>query len=399
MMLVISTSMDSGVGRMSTKMENVVRLEARQDATPGPSSIETPGPSASKRGRRVWIVSAAALAIGAAGALWITSPASSQTTDDAYISADSTTVAPKVAGLVSAVLVPDNASVRAGQPLVQIDPEEFDAKVRAAKADLADSLAAISAAQAALLSLDAEEQLAAAQIHEAGTSIRSADAEASRADADRNRTDILAKQGFASRQTVDSFRSQAISAEQAATRARASLAVAERQASLTSSKRGSLMADLQKAQARKLAAEAALDLVRQDRAHSLISAPVDGVVGNRQVHVGDYVQAGTQLLTLVPLRAVYVTANFKETQVRDMRVGQSVRIKVDAVAKPFNGTVESFAPGSGSTFSLLPFEPGTGNFTKIVQRVPVRIRLEPNQAGLNQLRVGLSANVTVRVRP
>lgn len=399
MMLVISTSMDSGVGRMSTKMENVVRLEARQDATPGPSSIETPEPSASKRGRRVWIVSAAALAIGAAGALWITSPASSQTTDDAYISADSTTVAPKVAGLVSAVLVPDNASVRAGQPLVQIDPEEFDAKVRAAKADLADSLAAISAAQAALLSLDAEEQLAAAQIHEAGTSIRSADAEASRADADRNRTDILAKQGFASRQTVDSFRSQAISAEQAATRARASLAVAERQASLTSSKRGSLMADLQKAQARKLAAEAALDLVRQDRAHSLISAPVDGVVGNRQVHVGDYVQAGTQLLTLVPLRAVYVTANFKETQVRDMRVGQSVRIKVDAVAKPFNGTVESFAPGSGSTFSLLPFEPGTGNFTKIVQRVPVRIRLEPNQAGLNQLRVGLSANVTVRVRP
>jgi membrane fusion protein (multidrug efflux system) len=380
------------------KMENVVRLEARQDASLEPPPNETRGASVRKRDRRVWIVSAAALTIGGAGALWITSPASSQTTDDAYVSADSTTVAPKVAGLVSAVLVPDNASVRAGQPLVQIDPEEFDAKVHAAKADLADSDAAISAAQAALVSLDAEELLAAAQIREASTSIRSTDAEASRADADRSRTDALAKQGFASRQTVDSFRSQAISAEQAAMRARASLEVTERQASLTSSKRANLMADLEKARARRLAAEAALDLAQQDRGHSLISAPVDGVVGNRQVHVGDYVQAGTQLLTLVPLRAVYVTANFKETQVRDMRVGQPVRIKVDAISKPLNGTVESFAPGSGSTFSLLPFEPGTGNFTKIVQRVPVRIRLQPSQAGLSQLRAGLSANVTVRVR-
>lgn len=383
---------------MSMKMENVVRLEARQDASLEPPPNETRGASVRKRDRRVWIVSAAALTIGGAGALWITSPASSQTTDDAYVSADSTTVAPKVAGLVSAVLVPDNASVRAGQPLVQIDPEEFDAKVHAAKADLADSDAAISAAQAALVSLDAEELLAAAQIREASTSIRSTDAEASRADADRSRTDALAKQGFASRQTVDSFRSQAISAEQAAMRARASLEVTERQASLTSSKRANLMADLEKARARRLAAEAALDLAQQDRGHSLISAPVDGVVGNRQVHVGDYVQAGTQLLTLVPLRAVYVTANFKETQVRDMRVGQPVRIKVDAISKPLNGTVESFAPGSGSTFSLLPFEPGTGNFTKIVQRVPVRIRLQPSQAGLSQLRAGLSANVTVRVR-
>jgi membrane fusion protein (multidrug efflux system) len=105
------------------------------------------------------------------------------------------------------------------------------------------------------------------------------------------------------------------------------------------------------------------------------------------------------LLTLVPVQAVYVTANFKETQVRDMRVGQPVRIKVDALGRPLDGIVESFSPGSGSTFSLLPFEPGTGNFTKIVQRVPVRIRLQPHQPGLNQLRAGLSANVTVQVRP
>ena len=198
---------------------------------------------------------------------------------------------------------------------------------------------------------------------------------------------------------MDSFRSQAIGAEQSAARARAALAVSQRQASLTASKRAGLLADVEKAEARRLAAQAVLDLALQDQGHALIRAPVDGVVANRQVRVGDYVQPGSRLLTLVPVQAVYVTANFKETQVRDMRVGQPVRIKVDALGQQLNGIVESFAPGSGSTFSLLPFEPGTGNFTKIVQRVPVRIRLQPNQPGLNQLRAGLSANVTVRVRP
>jgi membrane fusion protein (multidrug efflux system) len=130
----------------------------------------------------------------------------------------------------------------------------------------------------------------------------------------------------------------------------------------------------------------------------MINAPVDGVVGNRQVRVGDYVQPGTQLLTLVPVHAVYVTANFKETQVRDMRAGQPVRVKIDALKSPLVGSVQSLAPGSGSTFSLLPFEPGTGNFTKIVQRVPVRIQLDPSQAGMGQLRAGLSATVTVSTR-
>jgi membrane fusion protein (multidrug efflux system) len=340
----------------------------------------------------------AVLAAGA-GIFWIVSPASSQTTNDAYVEADSTNVAPKVRGLVEAIIVRDNQAVRVGDPLLRIDPEEFDAKVSAARAGLADAVAAVAAARAAVESQGAEEHLAVAQIGEAGTAIRSADAEAERASADRSRTDALAAQGFASRQTVDSFRSQAIGAEQAAARARAALAVSQRQASLTASKRAGLLADVEKAEAQRLAAQAALDLALQDQSNALIRAPVDGVVANRQIRVGDYVQPGSRLLTLVPVQAVYVTANFKETQVRDMRVGQPVRIKVDALGRPLDGIVESFAPGSGSTFSLLPFEPGTGNFTKIVQRVPVRIRLQPHQPGLNQLRAGLSANVTVQVRP
>jgi membrane fusion protein (multidrug efflux system) len=377
--------------------QNVVRLEMRQEAQVA-EQVGTSPPRKRRLTSRTLTVSLMAMLAAGAGIFWIVSPASSQTTDDAYVEADSTNVAPKVRGLVEQIMVRDNQSVHAGDPLLRIDPEEFDAKVSAAKANLADAIAAVAAARAAVASQGAEEQLAVAQIGEAGTAIRSADAEAERAAADRSRTDALAVRGFASRQTVDSFRSQAIGAEQAAAKARAALAVSQRQASLTQSRRPGLLADVEKAQAQRLAAQAALDLALQDQRHALIRAPVDGVVANRQIRVGDYVQPGSRLLTLVPVQAVYVTANFKETQVRDMRPGQPVRIKVDALGRPLDGVVESFAPGSGSTFSLLPFEPGTGNFTKIVQRVPVRIRLRPNQPGLRQLRAGLSANVTVKVR-
>jgi membrane fusion protein (multidrug efflux system) len=385
-------------GDMATQVmeENVVLLESRQEV---PQDFETPKapPSRKKPSRRTLIASGVAAAVALGGAFWIASPASSQTTNDAYVEADSTSVAPKVRGLVEAVLVRDNQLVRAGDPLVRVDPEEFDAKVQAAKAELADAVADVAAARAALVTHDAERQLAAAHIVDAQTSIRSADAEAARADADRRRTDALAAEGFASGRTVDSFRSQAVGAEQAAARARASLTVSEKDAELTTSRGDSLLANLQKAEARKLAAEAALNLALQDQGHALIRAPIDGVIGNRQVRVGDYVQAGTRLLTLVPVQDVYVTANFKETQVRQMRTGQPVRVKVDALGTSLSGHVDSFAPGSGSAFSLLPFEPGTGNFTKIVQRVPVRVRFDPGQAGLNQLKAGLSATVTVQV--
>lgn len=376
--------------------ENVVELGMPQE----PAQSLHPGHAPKRRrlGSRSLMVSATALAALGAGALWIAAPATSQTTDDAYVGADSTVVAPKVAGLIDQVLVRDNQPVHAGDAIARIDPEELDAKVDAAKADLANADAAVASARAALVSLAAQEQLASAQIDEAGTAIRSADAEAQRADADRSRADALALKGFASRQTADSFRSQAIGAEQAAARARAVLTVSRKEASLTSSRRSSLLADIQQAEAQRLAARAALDLALQNRRHAVILAPVNGVVGNRQVRVGDYVQPGTQLVTLVPLHTAYVTANFKETQVRDVRAGQAVRVKIDALKATLSGRVESLAPGSGSTFSLLPFEPGTGNFTRIVQRVPVRIKLLSGQPRMDQLRAGLSATVTVSTR-
>src|SRR5262249_40634681 len=144
--------------------------------------------------------------------------------------------------------------------------------------------------------------------------------------------------------------------------------------------------------------KAALDLAKQDQGYTVVRAPIDGVVGDRQAEAGDYVQPGSRLLTVAPLQGLYVTANFKETQIGRMVPGQAARVKVDALpGVTLKGEVDSFAPGTGSQFSLLPFEPGTGNFTKIVQRVPVRIRLDPGQPGLAKLRPGLSTTVTVRL--
>jgi membrane fusion protein (multidrug efflux system) len=159
---------------------------------------------------------------------------------------------------------------------------------------------------------------------------------------------------------------------------------------VTARTREQLLASLAKA-------KAALLLATQNLAHTIIRAPENGFIGDRQAQTGEFVSPGTQLLTVVPMETIYVTANFKETQTARMLIGQHARVQIDALpGKTFDGEVESFAPASGSEFSLLPFEPATGNFTRIVQRVPVRIRLYPSQDGLVRLRPGLSAEVAVQ---
>ena len=341
----------------------------------------------------------AAVAVAAAGALWIAAPKTSESTDAAYVQADSSVVAPKVRGLVAEVLAAHNQRVRRGDPLVRIDAEEFDAKVAAARADLQTAQASAEAARAALVSLGAEEQLASANVRASRTQIRAADAQAERAGADRLRYENLVASGAIARRDADQYRAAAISAASDADHSRAELAVSERQAAVTTAKRATLMANLAQAEAGVARAQAALDLARQDQAHALVRAPIDGVVGDRQVEPGDYVQAGTRLMTVVPLNTVYVTANFKETQTARMTEGQAATVRVDALpGVTLHGHVESFAPGSGSQFALLPFEPGTGNFTKIVQRVPVRIRFDPGQPDLARLRPGLSTTVKVRLK-
>jgi membrane fusion protein (multidrug efflux system) len=355
--------------------------------------------------RRRWrrnplLAAAVALLIALVGAAWLLSPRTAESTDNAYVRADSSTIAPKVGGLVAEVLVRDNELVHAGQPLVRIDTRDFDARVAAAEADLADAVAGVADARAALDALGADTQLAAAGVRAAQTSIGSADAEYSRASADRARYEALSAQGFATRRDLERIRATAVGAASALDRTRADRDVASRQAGVTLARRPVLEAQLAKAQAAEARARATLDLARQDRGHAVIVAPIDGVVGNRQVQIGDFVQPGTRLLTLVPAHGLYVVANFKETQTRAMMPGQPVTILVDALGgEQLRGHVESLAPASGSDFSLLPFEPGSGNFTKIVQRVGVRIALDPDQPVAARLRSGLSVTATVRLKP
>jgi membrane fusion protein (multidrug efflux system) len=368
------------------------------EAPPSPTSsaVKTPTPPFS---RRTLLAVGAAIVVAAAGAAYIILPKGSVSTDAAYIQADAAIVAPKVRGLVARLLVRHNQFVHAGDPLVEIDPEEFDARVAGASAQLQNADAQVTAAKAALIALGADQKLALSNVTLNQTLIASAEAQSARADSDERRYEHLADSGAVARRDVDQYHAAAVTASSDAAHSRAALAVSRDQVGVVAARRATLEAAVAQANAGVASARAALDLARQDLGHTVIRAPIDGVVGDRQVQVGDYVEPGTRLLTIVPLDALYVTANFKETQVARMVIGQPARVRVDALGgRALTGEVDSFAPGSGSTFSLLPFEPGTGNFTKIVQRVPVRIRFDPNQPEVSRLRPGLSTTVTVDLR-
>jgi len=368
------------------------------DGTVPPVVSDVTTPPRVPLSRRPLVAAAVAVVIALAGVAYIASPKRSVSTDNAYLQADSSVVAPKVRGLVAAVLVRHDQAVHRGDPLVRIDPEEFDARVAAAAATLQNARASVEAARAALVALDAQEQLAASNMRAAQTAILSSDAEQSQAEADRRRYDALIASGAVARSAAEHYRTAAVTAQANAQHSRAEFAVSRDAASVTRAGRLTLQANLDRAEASVASARAALELAHQDQANTIVRAPIDGVVGDRQVEPGDYVQPGSRLLTVVPLDALYVVANFKETQTARMVVGQHADVEVDALpGQTLKGRVESFAPGSGSQFSLLPFEPGTGNFTKIVQRVPVRIRFDPDQAGLARLRPGLSSTVTVRL--
>lgn len=353
----------------------------------------------SRRSPRIWVVSSIALVVAFAGAAWLLAAPASESTDDAYISVDATTVAPRVKGFVTTVLVKHNQWVQAGQPLVVIDSEEFNAHVASAQGDVADGKAQVAAQQAALISQQAQEQLAQTQIQVASTAIRSSLAKQQHAQDEQRRYQSLAASGATSRNDADRYKTVAITAEQEAAHANAMLDVAQNQAQVTHAQRAEIQAALALAQATLQKALATLSLAQQDLRHTTIYAAVDGVVGNRQVQIGDYVTPGQRLMTLVPQRDLYVIANFKETQTERIQPGQTASVSVDALpGVKFSGVVDSLAPGSGSTFALLPFEPGTGNFTKIVQRVPVRIRLNSGQPELMSLRPGLSVDARINLR-
>ena len=308
-----------------------------------------------------------------------------QSTDDAYVQSDVSVISPKVEGYIKKVKVADNQEVAEGAILFVIDDRDFKAKVAQAEA-------AVAIEEASVASYDARLRLQQSMIDQAAATLASAEADLDREQQDYKRYSALMTSDFASRQRFEQAQADARKGEAAVVRSRAALAAEQSQLAVLRSQQREEQARLQQARAN-------LQLAQNDLDNTVIRAPVSGIGGNRAGQVGQYVKAGTQLLSLVPLPHVYVTANFKETQLTRMRPGQVAEVSVDAYPDmTLEGRVESFAPGSGAQFSLLPPDNATGNFTKIVQRVPVRIALPVDGSLAGLLRPGLSVTVTVDTR-
>ena len=308
-----------------------------------------------------------------------------QSTDDAYIASDISLISPKIEGYIKEVRVQDNEQVKAGQVLFVIDDGDFAAKV-------AQASAAVASEQATVATFAARHDFQEAMITQAAAMVESAEAEVNRADLDQKRYVALVTSEVATKQRFETAQADATKAAANLLKAKAALEAAKQQLAV-------IDAQKREEEARLLQARATQQLAQNDLDNTVIRAPVDGVAGNRAGQTGQYVKPGTQLLSLVPLPQVYVTANFKETQLTRMRPGQPAEISVDAYPdQVIEGHVESFAPASGAEFSLLPPDNATGNFTKIVQRVPVRIAVPKNGPLASLLRPGLSVVVTVDTR-
>ncbi|MBI0433123.1 HlyD family secretion protein [Roseomonas sp. KE0001] len=352
-------------------------------------------PAPPPRRRRRWLLRllpvVLLLALGLGGSWYWTVGRFLAETDDAYVQGDISVLSARLEADVLAIPVGDNQPVRAGELLMRLDDRDARLQVRQAEASLDEAVAAEATARETL------EQLRA-QIGAARAQVAQAEAEQVRAAADAGRTRALVGGGWSSRQSNDQAVADQRKAEAGRQAAEAELAVRQRAVAVQ-------QAQLDQAAARREQAAAALDLAHRNASYAEIRAPFDGIAGNRAAQLGQLVRPGQRLLAVAPPpEQLYVVANFKETQLAGMRPGQPVEITVDAIpGVVFHGRVDSFAPGTGSQFSLLPPENATGNFTKIVQRVPVKLVLEPGQdpAALALLRPGLSvvAEVDTRADP
>jgi membrane fusion protein (multidrug efflux system) len=370
----------------SIALEGRSRADIKAEDAAGVAEVQTVKP---RRPIRRVVLTLALLAglTGAAyyGHYWWTEGRFFVSTDDAYVRADMSVIAAKVTGYVTAVSVTDNTSVRPGDVLAQIDDRDYKIAVESAQNKLATEDATIER-------LKQQVNAQRAAIEQAKAQVASTQANLVRTIADFERAQTLADREFGTRKTLDQARADrdqgqaSVRASQAAELlAEASLAV--------------LDAQVKEAEHVRAELQSSVDKVELDLSFTSVKAPFAGVVGNRAVQVGQYVQAGTRLLSLVPLDTAYVEANYKETQLDGIRPGQRAEISVDAASgRVFKGVVESIAPAAGSQYSLLPPENATGNFTKIVQRVPVRIRVSAEAIRQGVLRPGLSVRTYIDTR-
>ncbi len=342
-----------------------------------------------KRSKRRLILTAAVLAalVGGAyyGNYWWTEGRFLVSTDDAYVKADMSVISAKVAGIVTAVPIKENAAVQEGDTLAQIDDRDYKNAVEAARNKLGTQ-------EATIRRLKQQAVAQEALIEQAKAQVLSAKASLVRATADFDRAQTLARQEFGSLQRLDQARADRDQAQAAVKSAEAAQLSSE--ASLAV-----LNAQVKEAEGVRAELQTSLDKALLDFSYTNVKAAFSGIVGNKAVQVGQYVQPGTRLLALVPLDSAYVEANYKETQLDRIRPGQPADVALDAAdGRVFRGVVESIAPASGSQYSLLPPENATGNFTKIVQRVPVRIRVNGEAIREGILRPGLSVVTYVNTK-
>jgi len=362
---------------------------ARAPSIPEGASNEAATNVAHAQGLRRFLIAGASLAALAAAAylgweywsVW----RFEVSTDDAYVQADNTTIAPRVSGYLTQVLVNDNERVKAGQVLARIDARDFNVALAQAKADVQAAKAAIENKQAAL---EAQQSI----INSAKATIDVDKANETFAEQDSARYAHLASTGYGSVQNAQQAEARIAAARASITRDTAALTNAKQQVDI-------LKAELAQAKATLVHDEAVQEQAELNLSYTTVVSPIDGVVGNRTLRVGQYVQAGTQLMAVVPMKAAYIVANYKETQLENVRPGQPVNVEVDMFpGVEIPGHVDSLAPASGQQFALLPPDNATGNFTKIVQRIPVKITLDPGSPLAGELRPGMSVYPTIETK-
>jgi membrane fusion protein (multidrug efflux system) len=338
--------------------------------------------------KRILLGGAAAVVLVGAGGFgwyWMETGRYLESTDDAYVQADYTTIAPKVSGYIAEVLVKDNQPVKAGTVLARIDDRDFRTALAQAQADVASAKADVGNIDAQLV----EQQSVIAQ---AAAAIAADQAGVNFAQQDYTRYHGLTAQHVTSVQDEQRAHSELQQQNANLQRDRAGLTAARQRVDVLTTAKAKALTQVQRLQS--VEQQARLNL-----GYTTISAPIDGTVGARSLRVGQFVQAGTQLMAVVPLQSVYVVGNFKETQLADVRAGQNVRVSIDGLpGVTIPGRVDSLSPASGLEFALLPPDNATGNFTKIVQRIPVKITLEVDASLAGRLRPGMSAEPVIDTR-
>ena len=306
-----------------------------------------------------------------------------QTTDDAYVRGDITPLSAKIEGYVRRVPVNDFQQVKEGDLLVEIEDNDYSARLAQAEADLAG-------AEAAIENLKSRKALQHTQIAEAQDAINAIQADVDRTRKEAVRQQALLTSTFGTPQKVEQAVAEERRFEANLAHGEAALAAAQRQMAVLDTEEGQLRAAAK-------AKRAASDLAKIELGYTRIAAPIDGMVSERGVRVGQYVHDGTQVISVVPLRNVWVIANYKETQLTHVKIGQKAEITVDTFpGVVVMGRVDSISPASGSQFTLLPPDNATGNFTKVVQRIPVKIALDSGHPLEGQLRPGMSVIATIR---